>query len=100
MIAWLIEYEGAVPAPVYVPETFQPRGCFTMDAWLAKRFQSKAEAELWMGNPKFGDDFCTPFAWPWHAVEHSLPIVCMYCAEDAGFVVTGEQGLCDNCTPF
>lgn len=100
MNAWLIEYEGAVPSPVYVPEVFE-HGCYTLDAWAAKRFETKAEAEQWMADPIFGSNHCMPFSAPWHAVEHGFDLRCMMCdVETPRFVAIGEKGLCDGCIPF
>jgi hypothetical protein len=99
MIAYLIEYMGAVPSPVYVPEIFI-HGCYTLDAWLAKRFKTQAEAEQWMDNPICGSTYCVPFDKPWIAIAHSLPVTCALCRKDLGFLVTGETGYCDSCIPF
>lgn len=59
---WLIEYVGGIPCPVYV----QAEGSFhTCDPWKARRFASREEAELYMGNGQH-----VKFANPWMAVEH------------------------------
>lgn len=100
MVAWLIEYEGAVPAPVYVPQTFED-GCYTMNAWAAKRFQSKAEAERWMAKPIFNrEDSGQPFFAPWHATEHAFETPCVVCGSDTGFFEYGKRGCCDGLHPI
>lgn len=96
MIAWLIEYVGAKPSPVYVPENFQEtHGNFTLDAWAAHRFATKAEAEAWMVSP----NGCMPYPEPWAATEHGFDTPCMVCGKDA-YTSSGSVSLCDTCIPF
>ena len=69
--AWLIEYRGAVPCAVYVPDDYENTGgCYTCNAWQAKWFDTKEEAEAWMANP----GTCVPFRAPWAAVGHSFVV--------------------------
>jgi hypothetical protein len=101
MIAYLIEYEGAVPSPVYVPEDFaSTRGTYTCDAWAAKRFATKVNAEAWAAKPIINRESCQPFGAPWHVVEHSFSIKCEHCGGDLGFVARRDSGWCDGCIPF
>ena len=62
--AWLVEYVGAKPVPVYATGT--PTG-FTCDAYAAKHFETKEEAEAWMVRPHV-----VPFELPWAAIEHGF----------------------------
>jgi hypothetical protein len=96
MIAWLIEYVGAKPSPVYVPEDFsQTRGNFTLDAWEALRFKTKAEAEEYMASP----NGCMAYTEPWAAIEHGFDIRCSDCGKDCD-TAYGSVGICDTCIPF
>lgn len=72
---WLIEYVGAVPSPVYVPADYrQTHGNYTLDAWAARWFNRKIDAEAWMANPVVQGDGqlirCAPYLEPWRAVQH------------------------------
>lgn len=72
---WLVEYVGAVPSPVYVPNDFrQAHGNYTLDAWAARWFSRKIDAEAWMADPMVQINgvmmSCMPFGAPWQAVEH------------------------------
>ena len=98
MNAWLIEYADAKPSPVYVPASFaQNHGNYTLDAWAARRFETKEQAEAWMHNP----DGCVVFDEPWVAREHGFDVHCCVChASIDDFVDTGITGLCDGCIPF
>lgn len=60
--AWLVEYVGAVPCPVYATGTAVG---FTCDANEAKQFETKEDAETWMVRPGI-----VAFEKPWAAVEH------------------------------
>ena len=94
MNAWLIEYVGAVPGPVYVPENYAlTHGHYTMDPWEAKRFETKEQAEAW--------DFRHDYNAPWEVIGHSFDVRCCVCGESTPqFLDTGDVGLCDACIPF
>ncbi len=93
MQAWLIEYVGAKPSPTYAPEDFtSTHGCYTLDAWAAKRFETKAEAEDWMTNP----NGMQPYHKPWAAVQHEFDVRCSECGEETG---TWYE-ICKGCIPF
>ncbi len=103
MIAYLIEYVGATPKPVYVPEDFVlTHGSYTLDAWAAKRFKTKEDAEAFMNSPMDCEKHiqCMPYGDPWVAVEHAFNIRCEVCGGDPGFVYYGDHGWCDGCIPF
>ena len=62
---WLVEYIGAVPCPVYATYWDLP----TCDPWQAREFDTKEEAEAWMGRPNR-----VPYTKPWTAVEHGFSL--------------------------
>ncbi len=62
VIAWLVEYIGASPCPVYISET----GDYTCDPWKAKKFRSQRGAQTWMSGGRI------PLRYPWEAVQHSF----------------------------
>lgn len=97
MIAWLIEYVGATPCPVYAPED---GGWLTCDPLQAKRFETKEDAQAFMRNPLDQPYNGVPFHEPWTAIEHSFDMKCEYCGGDPGFVRYGSNGWCDSCIPF
>lgn len=98
MNAWLIEYVGATPVPVYVPGQYeQTHGAYTCDAWAARRFETKEAAQRWMADP----DGCQPYNEQWAAVEHGFDIKCECgCGKDVGFFEWGERTFCDGCMLF
>lgn len=61
--AWLIEYVGATPFPVYVPEVYID-GCHTVNAFAARHFETKEAAQAHM--IEHGYNF------PWAAIEHGF----------------------------
>ncbi len=100
MIAYLIEHAFARPFPVYVPEDFEStHGNYTLDAWAARRFKTKEDAEKFMSHP-VGLVAGAVYAEPWAAVEHAFNIRCGHCGGDPGFVDYGDHGWCDGCIPF
>ena len=89
MNAWLIEYIEAQPCPVYVPADFErTNGQYTLDAWAARRFDSKEQAEEYMAS--------VPYFAPWTAVQHGFDVRCDWCHKETGTWYT----LCDDCIPF
>ena len=62
--AWLVEYVGAKPCPVYATGDWIG---FTCSPWDAKQFDTKEEAEAWMVRPGV-----VAFLPPWKAVFHGF----------------------------
>lgn len=61
--AWLIEFVGAKPCPVYATDG----PWHTCNPWKAKRFDTRDEAEAWMARPNI-----VPFTFPWCATSHGF----------------------------
>ncbi len=61
--AWLVEYRGAIPCPVYATDEGFP----TCDPWKAKRFGSKELAEYWMHRSGI-----IAYEFPWEATSHGF----------------------------
>jgi hypothetical protein len=61
--AYLIEYTGAQPCPVYVPEA---AGYYTCDPWKARRFETREQANRYMDENGYKGN--------WTAVEHGFDV--------------------------
>lgn len=70
--AWVIEYRGAIPVPVYLTE----KGTITTEILRAIPFATQEQAQAWMAAPMFprAIEPAKPFTEPWFVVEHVIAI--------------------------
>lgn len=99
MIAWLIEYVGAQPVPLYLRKSPEGDRYYTLDPYQAARFKTREEAEMFMHNPLNQHPPVMSYIEPWAAVEHALDMKCMDCKADI-WMSSGREGICSTCIPF